>query len=78
VVTEGTETDNEIMNNLQSFKYRDNAVVNDSDVDSDAGSTSHRFSLGLTPMVNYQQNSDSETEDNYRHGKRLKEGDIED
>lgn len=65
MVTEGTETDNEMMNNLQSFKYRDNTVVNDSDVESDAGSASHRF--GLTPLLSatYQQNSDSETEDTY-------------
>ena len=49
IVTEGTETDNEVMNNLQSFKYRDTTQVNDSDVESDAGSTSHRF--GLTPML---------------------------
>jgi hypothetical protein len=50
VVTESNETDNEMMNNLQSFKYKDNTGeknVIDSDVDSDAGSTSHRFSLGL-------------------------------
>ncbi len=50
VVTESNETDNEMMNNLQSFKYKDNTGeknVIDSVVDSDAGSTSHRFSLGL-------------------------------
>jgi hypothetical protein len=80
VVTEGTETDNEVINNLQSFKYRDTAQVNDSDVDSDAGSTSHRF--GLTPMLqsNYQQNnnSDSENEETYQYRKKNKPEDIDD
>lgn len=80
VVTEGTETDNEMINNLQSFKYRDITVVNDSDVDSDAGSTSHRF--GITPVQttsnHLQNNSDSETEDNYQYRKKIKLEDLDD
>lgn len=50
-VTESNETDTEMMNNLQSFKVgaNVNALV-DSDVDSDAGSTSHRFGLNPLPL----------------------------
>lgn len=49
IVTESNETDTEIMNNLQ-FKatYNNQNTLLDSDVDSDAGSTSHRFGLQTT------------------------------
>ena len=44
IVSESNETDNELINNLASFKQ--GLTVNpmvDSDVDSDHGSASHRF-----------------------------------
>lgn len=59
------------MNQLQSFKYREPQI--DSDVDSDAGSTSHRFSLGQT--MHPRDNSDSETESDVFQRKRGKEED---
>ena len=43
-ITDSEQTDTEIQNNLIAFRLKDNAVV-DSDVDSDAGNSSTRFSL---------------------------------
>lgn len=69
--TESNASDNEMVNNLTSFKYgaaantdgRDkNLNVADSDVDSDAGSVSNRFSLGLQQMHSGCYQSDSENE----------------
>ena len=57
VVTESNETDNEIMNNLVKFKPEYGL---DSDVESDAGSTSQRFNLNA--INGYTNQSDSETD----------------
>jgi hypothetical protein len=43
-ITDSEQTDTEIQNNLIAFRLKDNVVV-DSDVDSDAGNSSTRFSL---------------------------------
>jgi len=56
-VTESNETDNEIMNNLVKFKPEYGL---DSDVESDAGSTSQRFNLNA--INGYTNQSDSETD----------------
>lgn len=71
--TESNASDNEMVNNLTSFKYgaaantttdvkEKNLNVPDSDVDSDAGSVSNRFSLGLQHMHSGCYQSDSEYE----------------
>ncbi len=46
-ITDSEHTDNEMHNNLLSFKHRDTAggPIIDSDADSDAGNSSYRFSL---------------------------------
>jgi len=48
-ITDSEQTDNEVQNNLLSFKHKDAVgganVLLDSDVDSDAGNSSYRFSL---------------------------------
>lgn len=50
-VTESNETDTEMLNNLHSVKVGSNVnALLDSDVDSDAGSTSHRFGLNPLPL----------------------------
>lgn len=43
-ITDSEQTDTEIQNNLVAFRLKDTAVL-DSDVDSDAGNSSTRFSL---------------------------------
>ena len=48
-ITDSEQTDNEMQNNLLSFKHKDTTGTNnlllDSDADSDAGNSSYRFSL---------------------------------
>ena len=48
-ITDSEQTDNEMQNNLLSFKHKDMTgganVLLDSDADSDAGNSSYRFSL---------------------------------
>jgi hypothetical protein len=46
-ITDSEHTDNEMHNNLLSFKLKDTAggPIIDSDADSDAGNSSYRFSL---------------------------------
>lgn len=71
-VTESNETDNELMNNLQSFKYKESNInALDSDAESDAGSTSYRFSLGLQQVQNIYGNSDSENESDTFFNKKV-------
>ena len=67
-ITDSEHTDNEMQNNLLSFKHKDTTGANnlllDSDADSDAGNSSYRFSLNNIQGIDRgnNQNSDSETE----------------
>lgn len=47
-ITDSEQTDNEMQNNLLSFKHKDTGgatLLLDSDADSDAGNSSYRFSF---------------------------------